>query len=197
MSSLTLVGDHRHHLYYIYVNETNIQKESPQFFYPPKEPKVIENLDGKEIYSGDVKITANEINFPRLGVKYSGLVENDSNYQEVIDHIQLYISSEAKPIEPSEVDGEEVPLIVGRNKKLLDALEKVKEYALAGYSPVLLYGETGTGKELIAKYYHYWFEQHRGKKSKYITVNCGAIPKELIESELFGFKKRETFHRNF
>ena len=188
MSSLVLVGDHRHRLYYINISESDIQ-ESPNFFYPPKVPKTIRKLDGKDVYTADIKINANEINFPRLGVKYSGLVENDSNYQDVIDHIQLYISSEAKPIEPSEFDGEEAPLIVGKNKKLLEALEKVKEYALAGLSPVLLFGETGTGKELVAKYYHYWYEQKAGKKTKYITINCGAIPSELIESELFGFKK--------
>ncbi|HLD29344.1 MAG TPA: sigma-54 dependent transcriptional regulator, partial [bacterium] len=51
---------------------------------------------------------------------------------------------------------------------------------------VLLEGETGTGKEVIAKYIH--FMSKRGK-SPFVAVDCGALPKELIESELFGYEK--------
>lgn len=61
--------------------------------------------------------------------------------------------------------------------------------------PVLLLGETGTGKEVIARSIHEYFMSEKGKdfknpsSPKLITVNCGAIPKELFESELFGYKK--------
>lgn len=51
--------------------------------------------------------------------------------------------------------------------------------------PVLVLGETGTGKELFAEAIH----QASGRKGAYVPVNCGAIPKELINSELFGHKK--------
>jgi transcriptional regulator with GAF, ATPase, and Fis domain len=53
-------------------------------------------------------------------------------------------------------------------------------------SPILVYGETGTGKELMAKYIH----DHSSRKDKpYKAINCGAIPENLIESELFGHEK--------
>jgi transcriptional regulator with PAS, ATPase and Fis domain len=53
-------------------------------------------------------------------------------------------------------------------------------------TPVLILGETGTGKELIASAIHYRSPNFRGPL---ISVNCAAIPRELIESELFGYEK--------
>ncbi|MDQ7094606.1 sigma 54-interacting transcriptional regulator [Desulfosporosinus sp. PR] len=53
-------------------------------------------------------------------------------------------------------------------------------------SSVLLYGESGTGKEVLAKYVH---SISRRSKEAFITVNCSAIPENLIEAELFGFEK--------
>jgi transcriptional regulator with GAF, ATPase, and Fis domain len=73
----------------------------------------------------------------------------------------------------------------GDNPKLLDALE-IAEKAAPTDLPVLIDGESGTGKELMAKVIH-----ANGSRSDkpYISVNCGAIPDSLLESELFGHKK--------
>jgi DNA-binding NtrC family response regulator len=66
--------------------------------------------------------------------------------------------------------------------KILDTVEAIKNSA----SSVLIFGETGTGKELIAKTLHCT----RVRKDKpFIAVNCAAIPRELLESELFGSEK--------
>lgn len=73
----------------------------------------------------------------------------------------------------------------GDNPKLLDALE-IAEKAAPTDLPVLIDGESGTGKELMAKVIH--ANGSRSDKS-YISVNCGAIPDSLLESELFGHIK--------
>ena len=52
--------------------------------------------------------------------------------------------------------------------------------------PILIRGESGTGKELVARAFH---ERSRRKARSFVSINCGAIPAELIESELFGYKK--------
>ncbi len=75
--------------------------------------------------------------------------------------------------------------VFGDNARLLEALE-VGEKAAPTDLPVLIDGESGTGKELMAKVIH-----ANGNRSEQplITVNCGAIPENLIESELFGHRK--------
>lgn len=75
--------------------------------------------------------------------------------------------------------------VFGDNTDLLDALE-VAERAARTELPVLIDGESGTGKELMAKVIH--SNSPRNRKP-FISVNCGAIPNELLESELFGHKK--------
>jgi len=67
-------------------------------------------------------------------------------------------------------------------KKIFDTIEKVA----SSDSTVMIYGESGTGKELVAKAIHFNSERIN---SPLIAVNCGAIPEELLESELFGHEK--------
>ena len=75
--------------------------------------------------------------------------------------------------------------ILGRSEALLQVLETAARAART-HSTVLSRGETGTGKELLAKAIH--FNSSR-KDEPFVTINCAAIPKELLESELFGHKK--------
>jgi len=75
--------------------------------------------------------------------------------------------------------------IVGRDSKMLMLFRQIKD--VAGYDyPVHISGETGTGKELVAKAIHN--ESRRGG-APFVPINCGALPEGLIESELFGHVK--------
>jgi len=65
-------------------------------------------------------------------------------------------------------------------------MEFVTAVAKSPDTPVLIEGETGTGKELIAAAIHYRSPHFQGP---IVSVNCAAIPRELIESELFGYEK--------
>ena len=80
--------------------------------------------------------------------------------------------------------------VFGESQKLIDALE-IAEKAAPTDLPVLIDGESGTGKELMAKVIH--ANGSRADKP-YISVNCGAIPDNLLESELFGSQAR-CLHR--
>ena len=75
--------------------------------------------------------------------------------------------------------------IIGNSEKLKSAVRMAKKAALSS-SPVLIYGETGTGKELFVQSIH-----NAGvyKDSPFIAINCAAIPDTLLESTLFGTKK--------
>ncbi|SRR5579884_672452 len=75
--------------------------------------------------------------------------------------------------------------IISQSKKMMEILELTRNI-LELDTTILIYGETGTGKELLANAIH--FNSSRREKP-FITVNCAAIPDELFESELFGFKK--------
>jgi hydrogenase-4 transcriptional activator len=75
--------------------------------------------------------------------------------------------------------------IVGEESGLLHVMERVEMVSRSDV-PVLILGETGTGKELIARAIHNRGERHNGP---FIRVNCGAIPRELIDSQLFGHEK--------
>jgi DNA-binding NtrC family response regulator len=75
--------------------------------------------------------------------------------------------------------------IIGRSKKMQTIYEMIEAVAKSDAN-ILIVGESGTGKELIANAIHY--NSHRSK-AKFVKVNCSALPKELIESELFGHTK--------
>ncbi|MBN1233485.1 MAG: sigma-54-dependent Fis family transcriptional regulator [Candidatus Coatesbacteria bacterium] len=75
--------------------------------------------------------------------------------------------------------------IIGNSEIMLNVLNNVRKAAMT-QATVIITGESGTGKELIARAIHY---NSQRSSSPFVPVNCGAIPEELLESELFGYMK--------
>ena len=76
--------------------------------------------------------------------------------------------------------------ILYRSEKVREQVELARRYAAYPKTPVLIFGETGTGKELFARAVH---DSSPRAKGPYKAINCGAIVRELANSELFGHKK--------
>ncbi len=81
---------------------------------------------------------------------------------------------------------ENLPYFIGKSNAIQDVMEFIAMVAKSPDTPILILGETGTGKELIASAIHYRSPNFKGPLT---TVNCAAIPRDLIESELFGYEK--------
>jgi transcriptional regulator with GAF, ATPase, and Fis domain len=108
---------------------------------------------------------------------------NGLRYREMVDLKEL-LADNCRYLQGilQQVSGAEV---VGEHLGLREVMEQVRQVAPLG-SPVLLLGETGTGKDVIANAIHSLSPRFDGA---FIKVNCGAIPETLVDSELFGHDK--------
>ena len=84
-----------------------------------------------------------------------------------------------------QVDQLQVGEIITRSPKIIQLLDFVRQIAKTS-TTVIIYGETGTGKELIANLIH---KEGRGKKTPFITIDCTSLSEALLTSELFGHEK--------
>lgn len=93
--------------------------------------------------------------------------------------------AQVRPLHPARDDENETFGLIGDSPKMQQVYETIRLTAQSD-APVLIEGESGTGKELIASAFHMY-----GTRSErpFISINCAAIPQNLIESELFGHKK--------
>jgi DNA-binding NtrC family response regulator len=100
--------------------------------------------------------------------------------RKVLDKLRMRRAAQAKPEEAPPPHG-----ITGSSKVMREVFKAVHK-AASTPATVLITGESGTGKELVARAVHYSSPR---ASSPFVPVNCGAIPHELLESELFGYVK--------
>ncbi|HEU4335027.1 MAG TPA: sigma-54 dependent transcriptional regulator [Candidatus Eisenbacteria bacterium] len=112
-----------------------------------------------------------------------------------LDHIKLIVQNALKETRLSEevrrlraVERQRTggTMIVGASSRMKKVLETVQKAAATGSSTVLLQGETGAGKELMARELH---DRGPTAEGPFVEVNCSAFPENLLESELFGYEK--------
>ena len=121
---------------------------------------------------------AAELKRQRAEIELQAALQQVQELQKKLEAENVYLREEIR----KEHNFEE---IVGNSKGLLDVLRKVETVAPTD-STVLILGETGCGKELIARAIH---NRSKRKNRPLVKVNCGAIPTGLVESELFGHMK--------
>lgn len=134
--------------------------------------------------NGDEKLTKTDLELlGLLNRPLSIAFTNYMRYREVLT-LKDMLADESRYFQDElrRVSGEE---IVGADSGLRKVMEMVRQVSLLD-SPVLLMGETGVGKEIIANAIHNI--SHR-RNEPFIKVNCGAIPESLMDSELFGHEK--------
>lgn len=112
-----------------------------------------------------------------------------------LDQLELIINKTLKQVElQKEIqrlrlitkEGEITREMFGNSRVIKATLDAVEKIALSEGTTILIEGESGSGKEMIARYIHNISSRREGP---FIAINCGAIPKELAESELFGSEK--------
>lgn len=117
-------------------------------------------------------------------------VDKPVDFDELLVLIEKAIDRKSQKAEIKELRGKLTSKtsyegIIGGSRVMQDIYEIIESVA-ASDANILILGESGTGKEVIANAIHY--KSHRSKKP-FVKLNCSALPKELIESELFGHRK--------
>lgn len=110
-------------------------------------------------------------------------IQNVSLHSEVIGYIFYF--EELYQFHPSDYNNQTVLKgVIGQSNKMKTAFAKVQVVATTNV-PILLTGESGTGKEVFANAIH---QKSKRKSKPFVAINCGAIPDDLITSELFGYE---------
>ncbi len=134
--------------------------------------------DGRDRFTAEHQALLGQINEPTAMALASWQRQRElEELKENIDNEARYFKNASRPKLP----GESISAVFG----LREVMHKVRQVAPL-HSPVLLLGETGTGKEVIANAIHYLSPRNNGPL---IKVNCGGIPETLMDSELFGHEK--------
>ncbi|HPR53351.1 MAG TPA: sigma-54-dependent Fis family transcriptional regulator [Deltaproteobacteria bacterium] len=111
----------------------------------------------------------------------TSLKQTETELKESREHLQQEVSLLRSSLKGCFRFGD----IIGKSRVMQDVYEAIVKAAEAKAN-VIIYGETGTGKELVARAIH---KMSSREENRFVTVNCGAIPENIIESEFFGYKK--------
>ena len=155
--------------------ETSIQK---------KRISMLQNKDGRKLISIATPVFGEQKELIRIVVSERDITEID-NLQHELERQQAIKDSlrdQMLAMQQVELDSQS---IIARSPAMIRSLQQSIKVAKAS-SSVLLLGETGVGKGLIADFIH---KKSRRAEQPLIKINCGAIPESLIEAELFGYEK--------
>ena len=119
--------------------------------------------------------------FGLLKSPFAIAIKNAMRYREIL-RLQDLLADDNRYLQQELIRSEQ---IIGADFGLADVMRAAQQVA-AHDSPVLLFGETGVGKDVIANHIH---QQSNRRNGPMIKVNCGAIPDALMDSELFGHEK--------
>lgn len=131
----------------------------------------------------DTVISAMKLGAYDYVVKPLHMEELEVTIRNALDTIRL--KKEIQQLQEKHLK-ENIPCFIAESNAIQDVMDFVQMVAKSPDTPVLVVGETGTGKEIIASAIHY---KSPNFKAPFATVNCAAIPRDLIESELFGYEK--------
>lgn len=103
-----------------------------------------------------------------------------------IEKIKEFLELKKEVLKFEKFAGDKKTQIIAKSPKMIEVLKTAHIAAESDVKIILITGESGTGKELIAKY----MTEHSNKyKFPFLSINCAAIPENLLESELFGYEK--------
>jgi PAS domain S-box-containing protein len=135
-------------------------------------------LTGNPIFSADGQIQLVVINERDL----TGMMELQSNFNEQSQILARY-KDELAAVQLAELASNNIVALSASMRTILDSALKLARY---GVKEILLTGESGTGKGLLAKFIH---ANSKTAKEPFIHINCAAMPETLLETELFGYEK--------
>ncbi|MCX7957435.1 MAG: CRISPR-associated ring nuclease Csm6 [Deltaproteobacteria bacterium] len=199
---LNILGDREDKLYHVLV-PSEVERDK-NFFFPIPGGRIICS-DGSEKLHEVIVIDLVDISYVRLKNKFGYVFRPGKSYNKIVEEFQSEVDRSKKPLNiysqedkviliKSEDDIQRelsatdeysgrISFIAGRSKSFLKTLNDIKVYADNNVRTLLIYGETGTGKDLLSRYFANLLNKGM------LAIGFGSISKEIIASELFGHKK--------
>ncbi|GAB4300268.1 MAG: hypothetical protein Kow0090_15750 [Myxococcota bacterium] len=167
------------------ISKSVAASKSPLFACAPVATKesgdgvlLVESSDSSAISTVDLELIAAAASHAALVVDRIAAMEELKRARQKLKNENIFLKEQQKREKEYE--------IIGESEAVKNLINQINRLA-ATEATVLITGETGTGKELVARSLHY--KNQKRREALFIAVNCGAIPENLLESELFGHKK--------